>query len=78
MVRAFHKFNVNKVAAYKAAELARLMVKKGWTIDVIMTGSATRFVSALTFKTLTRRPVVTDMFAEKLRVCEFSRMRTEK
>jgi phosphopantothenoylcysteine synthetase/decarboxylase len=52
------------IAAYKAAELARLMVKKQWEVSVIMTQAATRFVGELTFKTLTRRPVVLDMFAE--------------
>ena len=52
------------IAAYKAAELVRLMVKKNWDVSVIMTQAATRFVGELTFKTLTRRPVVTDMFAE--------------
>ncbi len=52
------------IAAYKAAELVRLMVKKPWDVSVIMTQAATRFVGELTFKTLTRRPVVTDMFAE--------------
>lgn len=52
------------IAAYKAAELARLMIKREWEVSVIMTQAATRFVGELTFKTLTRRPVVTDMFAE--------------
>lgn len=52
------------IAAYKAAELARLMVKKGWAVSAIMTRAATRFVGELTFKTLTRRPVAVDMFEE--------------
>ncbi|MFZ4395749.1 MAG: flavoprotein [Kiritimatiellia bacterium] len=52
------------IAAYKAAELARLMVKAGWTVSVIMTKGATRFVGALTFQTLSRRPVSVDMFDE--------------
>jgi phosphopantothenoylcysteine synthetase/decarboxylase len=52
------------IAAYKAAELARLMLKQQWEVSVIMTAAATRFVGELTFKTLTRRPVVLDMFAE--------------
>lgn len=52
------------IAAYKAAELVRLMVKKEWDVSVIMTRAATRFVSELTFRTLTRRPVVVDMFEE--------------
>ena len=50
------------IAAYKAAELARMMIKRNWEVSVIMNGAAMRFVGALTFFTLTRRPVVTDMF----------------
>jgi len=52
------------IAAYKAAELVRLMIKSGWGVSVIMTRGATRFVSALTFQTLSRRPVIVDMFEE--------------
>lgn len=52
------------IAAYKAAELTRLMIKKNWEVSVIMTPAATRFVGELTFRTLTRRPVVVDMFQE--------------
>ena len=52
------------IAAYKAAELVRLMVKGGWGVSVIMTRGATRFVGALTFQTLSRRSVTVDMFEE--------------
>ncbi|MCX6993742.1 MAG: phosphopantothenoylcysteine decarboxylase [Kiritimatiellaeota bacterium] len=52
------------IAAYKAAELVRLMIKKNWEVSVVMTQAATRFVGELTFRTLTRRPVVLDMFQE--------------
>ncbi|MBU1736440.1 MAG: phosphopantothenoylcysteine decarboxylase [Verrucomicrobia bacterium] len=52
------------IAAYKAAELARLMIKKNWEVSVVMTQAATRFVGELTFRALTRRPVVLDMFQE--------------
>jgi len=52
------------IAAYKAAELARLMIKKNWEVSVVMTRAATRFVGELTFRSLTRRPVVCDMFQE--------------
>ncbi len=52
------------IAAYKAAELTRLMIKKNWEVSVIMTQAATRFVGELTFRALTRRPVVVDMFQE--------------
>ena len=50
------------IAAYKAAELVRLMIKAGWGVTVVMTKGATRFVGALTFQTLSRRPVTVDMF----------------
>ena len=52
------------IAAYKAAELARLMIRKNWEVSVVMTQAATRFVGELTFRILTRRPVVLDMFQE--------------
>ena len=52
------------IAAYKAAELVRLMIKKNWEVSVVMTQAATRFIGELTFRALTRRPVVLDMFQE--------------
>lgn len=52
------------IAAYKACELVRLMKKKGWDVSVVMTESATRFVSELTFRTLSRNPVGIEMFGE--------------
>lgn len=50
------------IAAYKAAELVRLMVKKDWDVHVVMTQDALRFVGELTFRTLSMNPVVSDMF----------------
>ena len=38
------------IAAYKAAELARLLVRGGFTVQVVMTGAATEFVTPLTFQ----------------------------
>jgi phosphopantothenoylcysteine decarboxylase/phosphopantothenate--cysteine ligase len=40
----------------------RLCAKEGWEVSVIMTRAATRFVSDLTFRTLSRRPVAIDQF----------------
>jgi phosphopantothenoylcysteine decarboxylase/phosphopantothenate--cysteine ligase len=51
------------IAAYKTAELARLFVKNGTRVDVVMTQAATRFVTPLTFQALTGRPVLTDLWA---------------
>ncbi|MDR0247608.1 MAG: bifunctional phosphopantothenoylcysteine decarboxylase/phosphopantothenate--cysteine ligase CoaBC [Burkholderiales bacterium] len=50
------------VAAYKAAELARLWVKAGITVDVVMTAAACRFIAPLTLQALSGRPVWTEMW----------------
>jgi len=51
------------IAAYKAAELVRLFDKAGAHVDVAMTARAQKFVAAMTFQALTRRPVFTDLFS---------------
>jgi len=48
------------ISAYKACDLARLFVKAGASVHVVMTPSAERFVSSLTFEALTRNPVLTE------------------
>ncbi|MGB1247760.1 MAG: flavoprotein [Chitinophagales bacterium] len=50
------------IAAYKAAFLTRLFIKNGAEVQVIMTKSASAFVSPLTFSTLSKREVHIDMF----------------
>ncbi len=50
------------IAAYKAAELARGMVKAGHRVHVIMTRSAEEFITPLTFQSLTGNKVHTEMF----------------
>jgi phosphopantothenoylcysteine decarboxylase/phosphopantothenate--cysteine ligase len=50
------------IACYKAVELARLMVKDGFAVRVIMTQGAREFVTPLTFQTLSGNPVATDTF----------------
>ena len=45
------------VAAYKAAELVRLLVKAGAEVDVVLTEAGSQFVGAATFQALTGRPV---------------------
>ena len=52
------------IAAYKACELTRLLVKAGHDVHVVMTQAATRFVAPLTFRTLSRNPVSIDLFDE--------------
>ena len=51
------------IAAYKAAELVRLLVKAGDEVTVVMTPAACRFVQPLTFQTLSRNRVYVDQFA---------------
>ena len=53
------------IAAYKAADLASRLTKSGHNVFVVMTGHATEFVCPLTFQTLSRNAVTTDLFDEK-------------
>jgi phosphopantothenoylcysteine decarboxylase/phosphopantothenate--cysteine ligase len=50
------------IAAYKAAELVRLLVKEDATVDVIMTRNAAEFIAPLTFQTLSNRVVHVETF----------------
>src|SRR4051812_37335818 len=52
------------IAAYKAILLVRQFVKAGAEVKVIMTPSAGDFVSSLTLSTLSKNPVLIDLFAE--------------
>jgi phosphopantothenoylcysteine decarboxylase/phosphopantothenate--cysteine ligase len=50
------------IAAYKAVELASQLTQAGARVDVIMTQAAREFITPITFRSITGRPVVTDMF----------------
>jgi phosphopantothenoylcysteine decarboxylase/phosphopantothenate--cysteine ligase len=50
------------VAAYKAAELVRLLSKRGASVQVVMTDAATHFVTPVTFQALSGNPVFTDQW----------------
>lgn len=50
-------------AAYKAAELARMFIRAGAEVRVVLTENAARFVTPLSFEALTRQPVAMDMWA---------------
>jgi phosphopantothenoylcysteine decarboxylase/phosphopantothenate--cysteine ligase len=50
------------IAAYKAAELARLLIRNNVEVQVAMTEAATRFVTPATFQALTGKPVITDLW----------------
>jgi len=50
------------VAAYKAADIASKLTQAGARVEVVMTEAATKFITPLTLRSITGRPVVTDMF----------------
>lgn len=50
------------IAAYKAAELCRLLVKAGADVQVVMTMAAQQFVTPLTFQALSGKPVLTSLW----------------
>ena len=53
------------IAAYKAAELTSHLTKQGANVNVVMTADALRFITPLPFKTLSRHPVVSDLYDEE-------------
>jgi len=52
------------IAAYKSILLTRLLIKAGAEVRIVMTPSAADFVSPLTLSTLSKNPVITDLFDE--------------
>lgn len=54
------------IAAYKVVDVVSRLVKLGACVDVIMTANAQKFVTPLTFQSISHNPVVTDMFAEPI------------
>ncbi|MGH7951315.1 MAG: flavoprotein, partial [Limisphaerales bacterium] len=52
------------IAAHKAVDLASLLTKKNCDVRVVMTADAQHFITPLSFKTLTRNPVITNLFDE--------------
>jgi phosphopantothenoylcysteine decarboxylase len=53
------------IAAHKAADLASLLTKAKCDVRVVMTADAQHFITPLPFKTLTRNPVVTNLYDEE-------------
>jgi phosphopantothenoylcysteine decarboxylase/phosphopantothenate--cysteine ligase len=53
------------IAAYKAAELARSLMRQGYTVNPVLTRSACEFITPLTFAALTGRKVITDLFGNR-------------
>ncbi len=56
------------IAAYKAADLASRLTKAGARVDAILTAAASRFVTPLTFQSLTGRPAPSDLWSEEAHV----------
>lgn len=52
------------IAAYKAAQLVSDLIKLEYDVEVIMSESATKFISPLTFESLIKKPVISDIFNE--------------
>lgn len=50
------------IAAFKAAEIGRLLISRGYQVQVVMTEAGARFISPLTMEGITGNPVVTDFF----------------
>lgn len=50
------------IAAYKAADIVSLLVKEGAEVQVLMTEEAEKFITPLTLKTLSRRPVISGLW----------------
>lgn len=53
------------IGAYKACELVRDLMRRGFRVKVVMTEAATRFVTPLTFRTLTGEPVAVSLWADE-------------
>jgi phosphopantothenoylcysteine decarboxylase/phosphopantothenate--cysteine ligase len=56
------------IAAYKAADLASRLTQAGARVDAILTAAASRFVTPLTFQSLTGRPAPADLWSEEAHV----------
>jgi len=54
------------IAAYKSAHLIRDLIKRGAEVKVVMTASATQFITPLTLSTLSKKTVVVNMFPETI------------
>lgn len=52
------------IAVYRVCELARLLMKRGACVRVVMTRNATEFVTPVTFQALTGQPVISDLFSK--------------
>ncbi|NDH69025.1 MAG: phosphopantothenate synthase, partial [Gammaproteobacteria bacterium] len=54
------------IAAYKSAELARLLIQEGAQVQVVMTDAAQEFITAVTMQALTGKPVFTSQWDSRV------------
>lgn len=64
------KFNVvlgvtGSIAAHKAVDLASQLTKREFNVNVVLTAEAQKYVTSLPFKTMSRNPVVTNLYDEE-------------
>ena len=65
------------IAAYKACDLVRLYVKKGFEVYPVLTASACELVTPLTFETLALHPAASDLFPHRLHSMEHISLKTD-
>ncbi len=53
------------IAAHKAADLASLLTKSGCNVRAVLTADALKFITAVPFQTLSRNPVITDLWEQE-------------
>jgi phosphopantothenoylcysteine decarboxylase len=53
------------IAAYKAVDIASQLTKEGFSVHVTMTADAQKFITPLPFKTMSRHPVITNLYDEE-------------
>src|ERR1700757_1607174 len=53
------------IAAYKSAELCRILIQRGFSVQVVMTAAAQEFIGSLTFAALTGRKVISGLFSSR-------------
>lgn len=52
------------ISAYKSADLANFLTKKGYQVDVVLTEHAAHFITPLTLQSLTKRPIYQNVMSE--------------
>ena len=53
------------IAAYKACNIIRLLVKRGAEVQVVITPAGKEFITPITLSALTQKPVISDFFSQR-------------